>query len=348
MPTESISEEWRLILIRRLRLIAWPMIAALWMTTANEGPAQSSMPTAKRLEFEVASVRQNKSGDRQQSSFSLDNGNLYSTVNKEDALVPNGGYFYATNVPLMRYIVFAYGLTGTQELALRFNYFAGVSSSVPGWVNMERFDIKARVDGRPSKEQLRQMMRTLLADRFKLVVHKETREAPVFALVLSSVGKTGPALQTHPANEACPTSAAIVPTPGSAPEPRPEKATGTNLPEVCGVLAHLAPSVPGRVRFGGRDVTLDLLASSLPTQTGMATVSRPVVDKTGLTGTFDFSLEWMPDMSGPQPDAATAQPEESGPTFGEAIREQLGFKLKPEKGSVEILVIDHVEHPSEN
>jgi uncharacterized protein (TIGR03435 family) len=102
------------------------------------------------------------------------------------------------------------------------------------------------------------------------------------------------------------------------------------------------------VRFGGRDVTLDLLASSLPTQTGMATVSRPVVNETGLTGTFDFSLEWMPEMSGPQADGAAAQPEESGPTFGEALREQLGLKLKPEKGSVEILVIDHVEHPSEN
>ena len=85
---------------------------------------------------------------------------------------------------------------------------------------------------------------------------------------------------------------------------------------------------------------MDLLASSLPTQTGMAVISRPVVNQTGLVGLFDFSLEWAPEVEG-------GQPGPSGPTFSEALKKQLGLKLDPKKGPVELLLIDHVEQPSE-
>ena len=84
-----------------------------------------------------------------------------------------------------------------------------------------------------------------------------------------------------------------------------------------------------------------MLASSLPTQTGMATISRPVVNQTGLVGLFDFSLEWAPEVEG-------GQPGPSGPTFNEALKQQLGLKLDPKKGPVDLLVIDHIEQPSEN
>jgi uncharacterized protein (TIGR03435 family) len=85
---------------------------------------------------------------------------------------------------------------------------------------------------------------------------------------------------------------------------------------------------------------LSLLASSLPTMTGMAVIPRPVIDETGLNGTFDFTLDWVPEFNAPS--------DASGPNFREALKEQLGLKLEPQKGPVDILVIDRVEHPSAN
>jgi uncharacterized protein (TIGR03435 family) len=185
------------------------------------------------------------------------------------------------------------------------------------------------VEGKPTKDQVRQMMQALLADRFKLVVHHETRQVPVFALVLVKQGSTGPNLLRHSDDDACLSASA-----SSA-----VRADG-GFPVVCGVIAHLAPSVPGRVSFGARDVMLDLLASSLPTQTGMRTLSRPVIDETGLRGTFDFKLEWALEV-----DSGT---EVSGPSFQEALKQQLGLKLESQKGPIDLVVLDHLEHPSAN
>src|SRR5882757_8353808 len=98
--------------------VGLPGWMALWLAILSAGHAQS--PQAARLEFDVASVRQNKSDDRPSSTFSLDNGNIYSTVNKGDVFTPRGSYFAATNQPLWHYIAFAYNLSGTEELALRF------------------------------------------------------------------------------------------------------------------------------------------------------------------------------------------------------------------------------------
>src|SRR5579859_466624 len=95
-------------------------------------------------QFEVASVRENKSGGRAYSNFSLDNGNAYFIINKNDKLDLNGTLFSAKNQSLMRYIIFAYKLSGTQELALRFDYFKGLELHVPAWVKDDRYDIEAR------------------------------------------------------------------------------------------------------------------------------------------------------------------------------------------------------------
>lgn len=103
----------RILAIRGRLLLA----GVVWGGVTWVGLAQ---PPAQKFEFEVASVRQNKSDDTATSGFSLDSGNVYSTVSREDVFIPSGGYFSATNQPLWRYIVFAYKLTGTQELALRF------------------------------------------------------------------------------------------------------------------------------------------------------------------------------------------------------------------------------------
>jgi uncharacterized protein (TIGR03435 family) len=308
------------------------------------GHAQS--PPAAKLEFDVASVRQNKSDDKPSSTFSLDNGNVYSTVNKGDVFTPRGSYFAATNQPLWHYIAFAYNLSGTEELALRFNYFAGLSSKAPAWVtggfdvSADRFDITARSDGRPTKGQMRLMMQALLADRFKLMVHRETRQAPVFALVLVKPGQTGAGLVPHPASDTCGVESTAEGADDSASNVSAPRSVLKEVPRVCGVIAHLPTGASGHIRFGGRGVTLSLLASSLPTMTGMAMIPRPVIDETGLSGTFDFTLDWVPEFNAP--------PDASGPNFREGLKEQLGLKLEPRQGPVDILVIDRVEHPSAN
>jgi uncharacterized protein (TIGR03435 family) len=298
------------------------------------------------MEFDVASVRQNKSNAMSTSNMSLDSGNIYSTVKTGDAFAPRGSYFSATNQSLWRYISFAYKLTGTQDLALRFNFFSGVpASKVPGWVSgsfeavAEGFDIEARAEGNPTKDQMRLMMQSLLADRFKLAVHRETSQAPVFALVLVKPGKTGPGLRPHPVEDSCPSATLAASTPGPTPTAPPQPAAA-RLPIACGVIAHIPPSSPGLYAIGGRDVSLDLLASSLPTQTGMATLPRPVIDQTGLSGSFDFTLEWVNEFN--------AAPDASGDTFQQALKNQLGLKLEPQKAPIEFLVIDHIEHPSAN
>jgi uncharacterized protein (TIGR03435 family) len=339
---------WVALVWGRAGVPGW-MAMGLWFAMMSGGHAQSghaqSAPAAK-LEFDVASVRQNKSDDRPSSTFSLDNGNVYSTVNKGDVFTPRGSYFAATNQPLWHYIAFAYNLSGTQELALRFNYFAGLSSKAPVWVtggfdaSADRFDITARSDQRPTKDQMRLMMQALLADRFNLMVHRETRQAPVFALVLAKPGPTGAALVPHPASDSCAVEPAAEGADDRASNQPAQRSTPRELPRVCGVIAHLPTSATGHICFGGRGVTLSLLASSLPTMTGMATIPRPVIDETGLSGRFDFTLDWVPEFNAP--------PDASGPNFREGLKAQLGLKLEPRQGPVDILVIDRVEHPSAN
>ncbi|HTW81586.1 MAG TPA: TIGR03435 family protein [Terracidiphilus sp.] len=305
--------------------------------------AQSSEQTWEQAaggkqQFDVASVRENKSDGRSYSNFSLDNGNAYFTVSKKDQLSPSGSLFSANNQTLMRYIIFAYKLSGTQELALRFDFFEGLKLHVPEWVRNDRFDIQARAPGQVSKDQMRLMMQSLLAERFKLAVHMETREAPVFTLELARPGELGPYLRRHPASDDCANTA----FPKGSANVVPAADSLSALPIPCGVIAHLPSTAPGFTRFGGRDVALAMLATSLPTQTGMATLPRPVIDETGLRGEYDFSLEWTFE------DSSEGNSQESGGTFREALKDQLGLKLKPEKKAVEVLVIDHIEPPAPN
>jgi uncharacterized protein (TIGR03435 family) len=104
-------------------------------------------------------------------------------------------------------------------------------------------------------------------------------------------------------------------------------------------------SANGPSRAGSRNTTLALIAGALPTFTQLG---RPVVDQTGLKGKFDFVLEWTPDPTGPPPATGVLPPDPEGPTFLQALREQLGLKLEPTRGRIETLIIDHVDRPSEN
>ena len=223
------------------------LAGVLWVAATGESGAQtlpvdqSPKTKAEKLEFEVGSVRQNKSDDLATSGFSLDSGNVYSTLSREDVFIPSGGYFSATNQPLWKYIVFAYKLTGTQELALRFNFFAGLTSTVPKWVITERYDIRGRVEENPTKDQVRLMMQALLADRFKPVVHTATRQVPVLALELVKAGMTGPMLRAHVADNSCSGSSLTESSPVSTATPA---TTAGGFPVVCGVIAHLPASSP--------------------------------------------------------------------------------------------------------
>src|SRR5580700_6319591 len=177
--------------------------------------------TAKQPAFDVASIRQSKPGGQPNSNFPLGPGDVY---------MPNGGLFSATSFPLITYILFAYKLQGNQIQSLQ--------PQLPEWATTQRFDIQARAEGNPGKDQMRLLMRSLLADRFKLAVHTETREAPVLAFVLIKPGVTGPRLLPHPADSPCPTNAPPAPAPGSANTPAPPLTDNAGFPTFCnGIFA---------------------------------------------------------------------------------------------------------------
>jgi len=340
-----------------LVLCALFLTACLGISVRAQGAEQDwERAAGGAQQFEVASVRESKAGSQSNSNFTLDgNGNAYWAMDKDVKTAPEGGLFRSTNQPLMRYVIFAYKLNGTEELALRFGYWAGLGMNVPTWVKDKRFDIVARAPGAATKDQMRLMMQSLLAERFKLAVHKETREAPVFALTLEKSGTVGPQLRAHPANDTCATT--VYPdaagVSGDAEKNGAQKSAAATdriqtLPIPCGMIARLPPSAPGRHRIGGRDVTLAMVAESLPGQTGMAVFPRPVIDRTGLSGSFDFSLEWTQEIARDMAVGPNAQGEAPGPSMAQAMKQQLGLKLESTKGPVELLVIDHVEQPTAN
>jgi uncharacterized protein (TIGR03435 family) len=241
----------------------------------------------------------------------------------------NGGLFSATNMPALVYIAFAYDLSMAQVLHLQ--------AQLPKWATTEGFSIQARAEGNQTRDQMELMMQSLLEERFKLAAHKESSEGPVYSLVLAKPGKTGPQLQPDP--EPC---SMVTPPIPAAP---PTSGSAAGQPDRCG-LQMMRPTVPGRLRAGGRGVTIGLFTMYL---TGPITgLDRPVIDNTGLSGAFDFVIEFTPQLNGPLPPGANFQPDPNGPTFLEALQEQLGLKLVPTKGTVDIFVVDHVEEPSPN
>jgi uncharacterized protein (TIGR03435 family) len=303
-----------------------------WVLAAASALGQGAAAPAAPLAFDVASVRPSKSGEPQRSNVPLNSGYVYGSLDAEDARTAAGGHLVVTHVALWRYISFAYKLSGTQELSLRFNMFSGApKSGAPFWVTgsfeaqPDFYDISAVAPADTTIEQMRLMMQALLAERFHLVVHFVSAEAPVFGLVLAKGGALGPDLRPHPAADGCAAAAG-----GQA-----------GLPPVCGVIAHVPSTLPGQ-HYGGRAVSLSLLATTLPTMTGLAAMPRPVVDQTGLTGLYDFSLTWVHDPNG---EDATS---ENTANFRDALKRQLGLELKASRAPISFLIVDRVERPTEN
>jgi uncharacterized protein (TIGR03435 family) len=181
------------------------------------------------------------------------------------------------------------------------------------------------------------MVQALLADRFKLVVHYDTKQLPVLVMVLDKPGKLGPKMRQHPANDPCSN------VPASYGSPIPLK-TDEGYPRTCSVFFSWLES--GSFHAAGRNVDLNLMATQL-TNPQLYGIDRPVLNRTGLTGRYDLLFDYIPDL-GTLPPGTNLQLNEGGPTFQEALKSQAGLKLMPQTGPVDLLVIDHVEEPSAN
>ncbi len=310
-----------------LLALAGLMVIGLGSTACIHAQSQATpegqTTAAGKMEFEVASIHPAKPGTFTPPSFALDNGDTYSFGD------PHGRFF--ADFPLEVYVAFAYKLWLTPEQSQT------MLAKLPKWVSTDSFVIDARAPGDPTKVQMRLMLQSLLADRFKLAVHFETQQSPVLALVLDRPGNTGPKLRPHSAGLPCDAPVQL-PPPGA-----PESIPGV-FPPKCGAYM-LMPLQNGTVLLGSRDTTMQRVADSLPF---LGNLGRPVVDQTGLTGTFDFTLNFVRESNQPLSPGAETQPAPQGPTFLEALQEQLGLKLKPIKAPLKILVVDHVEEPSPN
>jgi uncharacterized protein (TIGR03435 family) len=261
---------------------------------------------AEPLSFEVASIRVSPPGTFTPPSFPLDSGNAYK----------NTGGRFSNDFPLLVYIQFAWKIRLTREQAQNF------LAPLPKWVTSDSFIIQAKAaDGNATKDQMREMMKSLLADRFHLALHFETHEAPVLALVPMKPGKMGPKLRPHSEGPAC------------------DAPVGPEVfPPVCDAV-QLTRNAQGTNHAGSRNTTMDQLALTLPT---LSQLGRPVVDRTGFEGPVDFSLEWTAESNGdPQPDLQAV-------SFIDALRDQLGLKLENAKAPLQLPVVDRIERPTEN
>jgi uncharacterized protein (TIGR03435 family) len=251
-------------------LVAANVAAALGQTIT-----QAEIP-----EFDVAAIRLHHPAPHERS-------HIYSSA--------SDGNFKTINVSLGALLQFAFGIPESRILG------------DPDGLRSQMFDIEAKADGSvddrlsklPSdqgKLVKQQMVQALLADRFKLVAHRETRELPIYALV---VAKGGSKLQTSKSN---------------------------------GLMIS-----SGSRNLNAQGVTVAMIAQELAKDVG-----RVVVDKTGIEGRFDVDLKWTSDEG-----AVTGDADEL-PSIFTAVQEQMGLKLEAQKGPVEVLVIDHLEGPSEN
>jgi uncharacterized protein (TIGR03435 family) len=261
---------------RAFGLILWSGIAfsATAKAQSVDHPVASSTGQAAVAPvFDVATVKPTKAESRSASGLDTSHGMLD-----------------AENVTLKRCIMGAYGI-GPQQVI-----------GGPDWLDSERFDIVAKSDEPVSEDAVMMtMLQALLSDRFKLVLHRETRMMPAYVL---EVDKNGARLQQAKGGD-------------------PSNHTSTGR--------------AGRVTIDNANTGMDLFTEILARK-----MDLPVINETGLKGTFDFKLHWTPD---------NVAPENLGPddvSIFTALQEQLGLRLSSKKAPVEVLVIDCAERPSEN
>ena len=266
-----------------------PHVASLLFAVSVGTCLDAQLPS-----FEVASVRITQSGEPQS--------------------VPPfqpGGRVTLTNRTLRYLVQFAYSSIDSQ--LQDFQIVGG-----PDWADRDRFDVLAKMEGSPPPEPAtadlaRVMLRTLLAERFQLMVRHESRDMPVYALmIVRTDGRLGPGLRRRPE----PNCDWFVPGRGM---PDPNSAT-----PLCGYLRG------GQATLTYRGVTLARLASSLK-------LDRLVLDRTGLTGLVDIDLAWA---------LESAAAVDNAPSIFTAVQEQLGLKLEATRGNVDVLVIQSAQRPT--
>ena len=258
--------------------------------------------------FDVASIKLNKSGSGGTLGFDP------------------GGRFRAINTPLWRLLGEAYAdAPGSYPASRPLPRFRIVGA--PSWIDSDRFDVEARPERTPDGGQAHAMLRALLAERFRVLAHWETRELPVYNLVKARAdGRLGPQLRTSSVD-----CAAL-------------RAAGTTLPGA----ERSAQQRPCVLRFGrSQSSAAGLTMSDFAEVVLPLYVGRAVVDRTSLAGPLEWSLEWTPDQLLPMVGGDT-KIDPNGPSLFAAIQEQLGLKLESSSGPVSVLVIERVERPTEN
>jgi uncharacterized protein (TIGR03435 family) len=297
----------------RLRFVRAVVYASVPLCVVLAGFAQAPPPA--RLTFDVVSVKRTGPDG---------GGSIIGAAR---------GQYRATNVPLR--------VTITNAWNLRDHQLVGA----PAWLASDRFDIVAKEpEGAFTEQQRRLMVQAMLVDRFKLRAHLETREMPLYNLVLlRQDGRPGPELKPTAVDCAAVRKerAAVAGAPPAAP-PRPIP-IDERVP--CNQRMFFS-SQGATINASGR--TLEQIATVLGTY-----ADRTVVDKTGLKGEYDLLLKFKPEAGGPigtlaAPLAITAEPSSDLATLGVAVQEQLGLKLESARGPVEVLVIDSVSAPTED
>ena len=296
--------------MRKLR--SGPLVAALIELGLAISHLQSQTPsdrlaeTAPRLSFDAASIRQSKPG-----------------ASAGERLENNR---FTANLTLLGYVEFAWNLMPTRDQTTAMLAF------VPKWVSTDNFEIQAVAQGNPTKDQMRLMVRSLLADRFRLRVHTVTEETAVIAFMLDKPGATGPKLRPHSEGQPCEVHLAS-----------PAHAVGVFPPACEELLATAAPL--GAVLVAARDVPITQIATFV---SALGIMTRPVVDQTGLSGRFDFTLEFTPERKRPPATQNVQADDFRVTTLQEALQEQLGLKLKATRAPLDTLIVDRAEQPSEN
>lgn len=299
-----------------LPLLLLPAISLAAQSPAEAVPAWQTTAGGKQ-EFEVASVRQSLPGGITKTNFGLD---LFEDTGRLHGM-------FSANTYLNAYIQFAYKLPACREQAEM------LESHLPAWANAAPFEIKARAEGNPTKDQVRLMMQSLLEDRFKLRMRIETRQLPVYALVLVEPGKLGPGLHPHDAGTGC--VERQQPNLGPTPSQKPPVFCGDDIWREGGrVHARMLNTTMAHV------AEMFTEAGDIQGDTGQ----RLVVDGTGLSGRFDLDLVFRQEANA----SVNAGPDSGGQTAIEAMKKQLGLKLEKRTAPVPLYVIDHIEQPTEN
>lgn len=298
-------------------LVVLGLVGAIPSRAQAQPQAQGPTATAPVFEYEVSTIKPFKPGTGEGPGvFRI--GLMFTTDG-----------FTASGVNLQLLLQQAYGVQAYQ-----------ISGS-PEWTNSDRFEIDAKMEASVAEAFLKlspddrnvvrqQMLQKLLADRFKLAIHKDSKELPVYRLV---IGKSGSKLKEADPNAAPPPT----PTPGRGGRER-----------------------PGTMMMGFDTSGISLTGNAIPVSALAQRLSmflhEPVIDMTGLTGKYDITLKFVPEQGqlppppgGGAPDGMAPPPSDaSGPTLQTAVQDQLGLKLESGKGPVEMIVIDHVEKASDN